>query len=83
MVRLLMEHKGMGGSRLFSVIGAKGGVGTTVISQALSLVISQNLEQPCLLIDCSGGRSSSSIALTKSEPAGKMTEAIAAAEKGD
>lgn len=80
---VLIESKGISASRIISLIGAKGGVGTTTFAQALCAGIANDLNQPCLILDCAGGRSYSSIALAGSEPSGTLNEALRAAEADD
>lgn len=80
---ILIESKGISASRIMSFVPAKGGVGTTTLSQALALGITGQLDEPVLIIECAGGRSSASIALAKSEPNGTMAEAIRAAMNND
>ena len=86
--RLIINALGVSGSRIFACIGAKGGVGTTLAAQALAYGISAHgsqgeTGQPCLLMDCAGGRSYLSIALAKNEPTGTLAEALRATESDD
>lgn len=80
---VLIESKGISASRIIAFIGAKGGVGTTTFAQALSSGIANIRNQPCLILDCAGGRSYNSIALAKNEPSGTLQEALRAAEAED
>ena len=49
--------------RIVAVIGAKGGVGTTTMAQALSLVITETLDEHVLLLDLCGACGTMGIAL--------------------
>ena len=49
--------------RLIAVVGAKGGVGSTTIAQALSLVITENLHDHVMLLDLCGAAGTSGLAL--------------------
>lgn len=78
----LITQLGTAGSRLIGVVGAKGGVGTSSITQALSLGISRNLNQKTLLMDAAGGWSTMSVGFGF-EPLSSMSEAVRAAENLD
>jgi pilus assembly protein CpaE len=49
--------------RIVAVVGAKGGVGTTTMAQALSLVIAETLQEHALLLDLCGASGTLGIAL--------------------
>lgn len=55
---IIQDLKGTLGSQLISVIGTKGGVGTSTIAQIVSLALSETLEQKTLLMDAAAGHSS-------------------------
>ncbi len=74
----LVERMGTAKSRLVTVIGAKGGVGTSSIAQALALGCSEQLEQKTMLLDAGGGMSYLSVALG-GEPITTLKEASRAA----
>lgn len=73
----LIEKLGATGSRLIAVIGAKGGVGTSALSQALSWGSSESLQQKTLLLDAAGAWSSLGVGMGF-EPVGSTAEAIKA-----
>lgn len=75
--RTLINKLGSLGSRLIAVMGAKGGVGTTVISEAIAWGCADILDQKTALIDAAGGWSTLSIGLNF-EPAGTLQEAVRA-----
>lgn len=52
--RALIEKRGLSGSRLVPVIGSKGGVGATVVAQAIAWNISEVLKQKTMLFDMGG-----------------------------
>lgn len=78
----LIEQMGAAGSRLIGVVGAKGGVGTTSLTQALVLGLSQNMGQKTFLLDAAGGWSSLSVGLGF-EPIAKISEATRVAGNND
>lgn len=78
----LIEQIGAAGSRLIAVAGAKGGVGTTAISEALAWALSENMNQKTFLIDAAGGWSSLSVGMNF-EPATTLSEAARAAVEGN
>ena len=73
----LIEKIGAAGSRLVAVMGAKGGVGTTVIAQGLAWTSADILKQKTMLMDASGGWSTLSVGMNF-EPATTLHEAIRA-----
>ncbi len=78
----LIERIGASGSHLVAVVGAKGGVGASVIAQTLAWAAAQNLNQKTMLMDASGGWSSTSVGMGF-EPSTTLQEAIRAAENND
>ena len=78
----LIDKLGAKGSRLIGVIGAKGGVGTSAITQALAWGVSENLEQKTFLMDAAGGWSSLSVGMGF-EPSTSLYEASKAASSKD
>jgi pilus assembly protein CpaE len=78
----LIEKLGAKGSRLIAVVGAKGGVGTSSLTQGLSWGISENLKQKTFLMDAAGGWSSLSVGMGF-EPATTLYEAVRAASDKD
>jgi len=80
--KTLIERLGVGGSRLIAFIGAKGGVGTTAITQALAWAVSETLDQKTILLDGSGGWSSLGVGM-RFEPSTTLAEATRAAENAD
>lgn len=73
----LIEKLGTAGSRLVAVIGAKGGVGTSVLAEALAYGASEMMEQKTLLLDAAGAWSSLGVGMGF-EPVGSTAEAIKA-----
>jgi pilus assembly protein CpaE len=78
----LISQLGASDSRLIAVVGAKGGVGTTAITEALALGISERLSQKTFLLDAAGGWSSMSVGMGF-EPSATLTEATRAAMNRD
>ncbi len=74
----LLERLGSSKSKLVTVMGAKGGVGTSSIAQALALGSSEQLEHKTVLFDAAGGLSYLSVALGR-EPVTTLKEASRAA----
>lgn len=75
--RSFIERLGATGSRLVAVIGAKGGVGATVLSQAIAWGVADILHQKIILMDAAGGWSTLSIGMNF-EPATTLIEAVRA-----
>lgn len=73
----LVEKLGATGSRLIAMIGAKGGVGTSALSQALAWGSSETLGQKTLLLDAAGAWSSLGVGMGF-EPLAGTAEAIKA-----
>lgn len=61
--KALITKFGFSGSALVGVMGAKGGVGTSVIAQVAAVLASGNLEHKTMLLDASGGQSTSSVGI--------------------
>lgn len=78
----LIEKLGAKGSRLIGVIGAKGGVGVSSLSQGLAWGISDSLNQKTFLMDAAGGWSSLSVGMGF-DPATTLFEAVRAATNKD
>lgn len=78
----LIERLGVSDSRLITFMGAKGGVGTSILSQLASVLVSENLGQKTILMDASGGASSSSVGLAF-DPSATMLEAYRAVNSGN
>lgn len=78
----LIDKLGASGSRLVAMIGAKGGVGTSALSQAMALGASENLGQKTLLIDAAGAWSTNGVGLGF-EPVASTAEAIKAVMSKD
>lgn len=75
--KILISNLGISGSRLISVIGAKGGVGASAITQALAWGLSDKMDQKTFLMDAAGGWSSLSVGIGF-EPLTTIHEAIRA-----
>jgi len=80
--KALIARIGVKGSHLISVVGSKGGVGTTSIVQALAWAATDLLKQKTLVVDAAGGWSPLSVGLGF-EPATTLAEAAKAAENSD
>ena len=76
--KTLINSLGSLGSRLIAVMGAKGGVGSTVIAEALAWGCADILNQKTALMDAAGGWSTLSIGMNF-EPATTLQEAVRAA----
>lgn len=73
--RTLVEKRGLAGSRLVAVTGSKGGVGATVVAQALAWDIAESLKQKTMLLDAAG--SAGTIGITFGlEPASTFADAV-------
>ncbi|HOO81444.1 MAG TPA: AAA family ATPase [Alphaproteobacteria bacterium] len=80
--KALIEKIGVTGSRLVAVMGAKGGVGSSIISEALACGLTDILGQKAILLDASGGWSTLAVGLGF-EPSTTLSEAVRAAENAD
>lgn len=74
----LIERIGATGSRLIVTMGAKGGVGTTVLTEGLAWGVSENLAQKTFLLDGAGGWSTLAVGMNF-EPATTLADALRAA----
>lgn len=79
---ILIDKLGASGSRLVAVIGAKGGVGVSALSQALAYGASDFLGQKTILMDAAGAWSSLGVGLGF-EPVASTAEAIKAVTARD
>ena len=80
--KALIDKLGVMGSRLIAFIGAKGGVGTSLLCQAAACGVAQFGEQKTFLLDTCGGWSTLSVGLGF-EPSTTLSEAARAAEAED
>lgn len=78
----LITKLGTSGSRLIGVIGAKGGVGTSSLTQGLAWGLSEKLDQKTFLMDAASGWSTLGVGMGF-EPLTTLDEAVRAAESGD
>tara|TARA_B100000508_G_scaffold104457_1_gene82764 strand:- start:805 stop:2046 length:1242 start_codon:yes stop_codon:yes gene_type:complete len=78
----LIENLGASGSRLIVTIGAKGGVGTSSLTQALAYGLSENADKKTFLMDAAGGWSSLSVNMGF-DPVTTLQEAVSAASTQD
>jgi pilus assembly protein CpaE len=78
----LIEKLGTSGSRLIAVVGSKGGVGTSSISQIMAWGASDKLGQKTLLLDGAGAWSSLGVGIGF-EPVASTAEAIKAVSAKD
>jgi len=60
--RTLVEKRGLSGSRLITVIGSKGGVGTTTVAQMVAWNVAEVLKQKTMLLDLAGSAGTMGIA---------------------
>lgn len=79
--RTLIERIGATGSRMIAVMGAKGGVGTTVIAEVMAMGTADVYNQKTILLDAAGGWSTLSVGMNF-EPAATLAEAVRAAQSG-
>lgn len=80
--KTLIGKLGVTGSRLISFIGAKGGIGTSSLAQAMAWGVAEILGQKTALMDLAGGWSSMSVGMGF-EPVTTLVEAVKAAAKDD
>lgn len=80
--KTIIEKIGATGSRLIAVAGAKGGVGVSILAQALASGIAEILKEKTVLLDAAGGWSTASVGLGF-EPATTFGEALRMAAAGD
>lgn len=73
--KALVDKRGLAGAKLVSVIGAKGGVGTTTVAQLLAWDIAETFKQKTMLMDCAGSGGSLGIAYGL-EPTAPRAEAV-------
>lgn len=73
--KAITDKHGLSGSRLVTVLGAKGGVGATTIAQVLAWSVAERLKHKTMLMDASGSSGSLGIAYGL-EPATSFTEAV-------
>lgn len=78
----LIEKLGTSGSRLITVLGAKGGVGGSSITQGIACGLSEKLNHKTFLMDAAGGWSSLGVGMSF-EPTATMHEAVKAAANKD
>jgi pilus assembly protein CpaE len=78
----LIEKVGATGSRLIAFLGAKGGVGASILAEATACGAADILGQKTLLLDTAGGWSTFSVGMGF-EPATTMAQAVRAAQAGD
>lgn len=79
----LLEKIGASGSCLIALVGAKGGVGTTMLAETLAWGVSEKLGQKTFLLDAAGGWSSLPVGMDF-EPTTTLREAgKAAVEEND
>lgn len=78
----LIEKIGVTGSSLVALIGAKGGVGTSVLAEALACGAADIAQKKTLLLDTAGGWSTLSVGMGF-EPTTTLAEAVKAAENDD
>lgn len=80
--KTLIEKIGITGSRLITFLGAKGGVGTSVLAQAMACGIADILGHKTVFLDTAGGWSTAAVGLGF-EPATTLAEAAKVAAGND
>lgn len=73
--KALVDKRGLSGSRLTAVIGAKGGVGCTTMAQVLAWNIAEGLKQKTMLMDAAGSSGTLGVSYGV-EPTTTFTEAV-------
>ncbi|MGH1402913.1 MAG: AAA family ATPase [Alphaproteobacteria bacterium] len=79
--KALINRLGVSDSRLIACVGAKGGVGTTSLTQIGALLASDRLGQKTMLMDFAGGWSSLSVGVGF-DPSATLFEIVKAVESG-
>lgn len=74
----LLKQKGASSSRLIALMGGKGGVGVSMLSQTMAWATSEMMGHKTFLLDASGGWSTLSVGM-EFEPATTLAEASKAA----
>lgn len=77
----LVEKRGLDGSRLVAVMGAKGGVGTSTIAQSLAWLMAEDLKQKTVLLDGAGTRGTTGVPFGI-EPSIGFSEGVRIAQSG-
>ncbi len=80
--KTLIERIGVTGSKLVAMVGAKGGVGTSAVTQAMAWCASEKLDQKTIVLDCAGGWSALGVGMGY-EPTTTLSEAARAADNDD
>lgn len=78
----LIKKLGISGSRLIGVVGSKGGVGTSSLTQGLAWGLSEKMEQKTFLMDAASGWSTLSVGMGF-EPVTSLDEAVRAVDDED
>jgi len=78
----LITKLGTSGSRLIAVLGSKGGVGSSSLTQGLAYGLSEKLNHKTFLMDAAGGWSSLGVGMGF-EPTANLHEAVKAAGNKD
>jgi len=81
MANTILEKLGESGSKVIALIGVKGGVGVSALSQACAAISSETLAQKTFLLDAAGGWSTLSVGMDF-EPSATLNEAVRAAADG-
>lgn len=79
--KALIDKRGLSGARLSVVMGAKGGVGTTAIAQAIGWGVAQNVKQVTMLMDAAGSSGALGIGFGV-EPHAPLSEAVRIGNSG-
>ena len=78
----LIEQIGVSDSHLIAFLGAKGGVGTTMLSETLARYTADDLNQKTFLLDAAGGWSTISVGMDF-DPVTTLAEAVRAASEAN
>jgi pilus assembly protein CpaE len=79
--KAIIDKHGLSGSRLVAVLGAKGGVGCTSVSQLLAWSLAESFKQKTMLMDATGSAGSLGISFGI-EPAASFTESLRVGASG-
>lgn len=79
--KALFDKMGISESRVITVIGSKGGVGTTSVAQNIAWTVAEKLGLKTILMDAGGGWSTLNVALG-AEPTAGLAECMKTAAEG-
>jgi len=73
--KALIDKRGLSGARLVTVMGTKGGVGTTTVSQSLAWIIAETIKQKTMIMDAAGSSGSLGVGFGL-EPVSPLAEVV-------